>query len=157
GNIADLGVIDGLDMWEALSRDLRSPRREMLINFDSVDGTAALRSGDFKLVVNSYENGSYDQRLPTPGNLPPRVDLDRLTSESLAGKALKTFYANRPGWSLPMAWRGKAKVHCEGRKDNFRTEDTPHLFDMVKDPCELQNLAGNRKLVWCGEFIFRLG
>ncbi|KAM7294977.1 arylsulfatase B-like [Ixodes scapularis] len=147
GNIADLGVIDGLDMWEALSQDLPSPRREMLINFDSVDGTAALLSGDFKLVVNSYKNGTYDQRLPTPGNLPPRVDLDRLMLESLAGKALKTFYANRTGWSLPTAWRGKAKIHCGDRKDRFRTEDTPHLFDVVKDPCELQNLAGCRTLV----------
>ncbi|KAM7294980.1 arylsulfatase B [Ixodes scapularis] len=147
GNIADLGVIDGLDMWEALSQDLPSPRREMLINFDSVDGTAALRSGDFKLVVNSYKNGTYDQRLPTPGNLPPRVDLDRLMLESRAGKALKTFYANRTGWSLPTEWRGKAKIHCGDRKDKFRTEDTPHLFDVVKDPCELQNLAGCRKLV----------
>ena len=50
GDVGDLGVMDGVNMWEALSENLTSPRNEMLHNIDDSIPYAALRVGDYKLV-----------------------------------------------------------------------------------------------------------
>ncbi|GFY41550.1 arylsulfatase I [Trichonephila inaurata madagascariensis] len=50
GDIADLGPIDGNDMWDALVKDSPSPRTHALLNLDPIFGTSSFRSGDMKLV-----------------------------------------------------------------------------------------------------------
>ncbi|KAJ8892605.1 hypothetical protein PR048_005186 [Dryococelus australis] len=48
---ANLGAIDGLDAWEALSQNTASNRTEVLHNIDDIIGNAALTVGDWKIVV----------------------------------------------------------------------------------------------------------
>lgn len=50
GDPSVLGSIDGIDMWEALTQGLTSPRKEFLVNIDPVFNGAAVRVGDWKLV-----------------------------------------------------------------------------------------------------------
>ncbi|XP_073999826.1 arylsulfatase B-like isoform X2 [Rhodnius prolixus] len=50
----DLGDIDGIDMWPALSEDLPSPREEILYNIDDIGNPyAAIRRGDWKYITGS--------------------------------------------------------------------------------------------------------
>ena len=45
--------LDGLDQWDALSNDLRSPRSEILLNIDPEHHASAVRVGDMKLLSAS--------------------------------------------------------------------------------------------------------
>lgn len=49
-NLADLGPIDGMDLWASLSQDSDSPRTEVFVNYDEIENYAALRVGPWKYV-----------------------------------------------------------------------------------------------------------
>lgn len=49
-DFSDLGEIDGVDLWNALSEDLTSERTDVLHNIDDIYGNAALTVGEWKIV-----------------------------------------------------------------------------------------------------------
>jgi hypothetical protein len=55
GDVSQLTGIDGVDMWNAISRDLPSPRTKLLINIDDRSGYSALRLGRYKYVNGECE------------------------------------------------------------------------------------------------------
>lgn len=44
--------IDGLDLWESLTKDRPSPRTEFLLNIDPKANSAGIRAGDWKLLYS---------------------------------------------------------------------------------------------------------
>lgn len=56
-DVSDLGNIDGINMWSALSSGKQSPRSEVLINVDDIENYAAIRRGDFKYVIGITSTG----------------------------------------------------------------------------------------------------
>lgn len=50
---SNLGKIDGVDLWLALSEDRASERSEVLHNIDDIYGNAALTVGEWKIVKGS--------------------------------------------------------------------------------------------------------
>lgn len=55
GDVKDLGVIDGINMWPTLSEDKPSPRSDLVHNIDDIgDVYAALRRGDWKYIKGLY-------------------------------------------------------------------------------------------------------
>lgn len=135
--------MDGLDMWRHLSLGLPSPRTEVLYNIDPIEGTAALRYHDYKLVLGVFGEGAYDDRYPTTGGSRPSADLDRLMTSSRVASVLRKFY-NTEALQFSRTWRHAATVWCgTGRSSisNFVRGEPPYLFNIAKDPCELRNLA----------------
>lgn len=54
GNVQDLGVIDGISLWESLTNGNALPRKEVLHNIDPVLYNEAITIGDWK-----YVNGTH--------------------------------------------------------------------------------------------------
>ncbi|XP_049518097.1 arylsulfatase B-like isoform X1 [Dermacentor silvarum] len=142
GDVKSLGNMDGLDMWRHLSQDLQSPRVEMLYNYDEwILHASALRSSRYKLVLD--DTGLNNQRYHTTGGRRPRNDLDKLLTQSTVAKVLRSFY-NKNQLNFSSDWRKRATLNCgRGTTRNFSGNDTAYLFDIVADPCELNNLASS--------------
>lgn len=60
-NLIKKHEIDGVDQWPSLTHLLPSPRPEILLNIDDVEGVEGIRRGNFKLVRGSYYNGNFDK------------------------------------------------------------------------------------------------
>lgn len=54
GNTKDLGVIDGVSMWQSFLNNKPSPRKQILHNIDDITGYAAIRDSHFKYVKGKY-------------------------------------------------------------------------------------------------------
>ncbi|XP_077513068.1 arylsulfatase B-like [Amblyomma americanum] len=142
GDVANLGEVDGVDMWRHLSRGGHSPRTDMLYNIDPMEPdslVAGIRDSRYKLVMD--KSGINNGRYRTPGGHHPVKDLDELFVHSTAAAVLGNLYKT-DHLKFPWGWRQRATLTCGQRaRNNFSPNDTEFLFDIVKDPCELNNLA----------------
>ncbi|XP_075751137.1 arylsulfatase B isoform X3 [Rhipicephalus microplus] len=164
GNVSDLGTIDGLDLWPALSTAKSGstsawPRSEFLINMDTASGVSGYRDGNHKLLVftsstsnhtNPFNDKALQKHFPVPGGMPgfeseaaAEEYLDLLMKSSLAWKTLEELHVEAPG--LPGAldgWRVKAAVRCSPQQSGFNPRgEGRYLFDIESDPCELNDLS----------------
>ncbi|XP_012262238.2 arylsulfatase B-like [Athalia rosae] len=149
GNLRDLGDLDGVNQWPALSEGRAGTRHTMLLNIDEVSGTEAAIQGRFKLLRGSYSRGYYDGYHGESGryleNLPYNTTL---VLGSTVSKSITTYLGGpvtQP--SAMVVLRLKASVECSGysgqlRRGNFDAcNETECLFDIVNDPCETKNIA----------------
>jgi arylsulfatase A-like enzyme len=52
GNLSELANnLDGVDQWISISTNQTSPRKQVIIEIDEVMKTAAIRDGEWKLVI----------------------------------------------------------------------------------------------------------
>ena len=58
GGSQNLGAMDGISLWNALSNNETSPRTQMLHNIDDRYPNAAVRVGDYKLVKGNQRNNA---------------------------------------------------------------------------------------------------
>ncbi|KAK8787736.1 hypothetical protein V5799_022488 [Amblyomma americanum] len=145
GSSAKLNALDGHDMWKSLFKGRRSPRTEILYNYDNVfANSSALRNSRYKLVLDGTR--VFNLRYPAPGGNRTVDDLDRLMVQSTAADVLRKLYRRNVRFSK--GWRRKAELTCGKRvKQNFSSNTSVYLFDVVKDPCELDNLADSHQNV----------
>ncbi|XP_077494985.1 arylsulfatase B-like isoform X3 [Amblyomma americanum] len=167
GDAADLGTLDGLNLWPWL-RDKKPrkwtlwPRNELLVNVDVLSAQSAYREGDYKLVSITNPAGkdasylfgdpAFSQHIPTPGKSPPcgeattAKDLDALMTSSLVWKTLQRFYSDSGGLKpLPSGWREVTALHCNPENSTLFGPEGPregyYLFDLRQDPCEVNDLS----------------
>ncbi|XP_065311013.1 arylsulfatase B-like isoform X1 [Dermacentor albipictus] len=143
GDESSLELVDGLDMWQCLSTGSDSVRQEILYNVDFLDSTksfvAAIRDSRYKLVLDAA--GAHDNRHRTIGGHRPSRDLDELLARSTTAGVLKDLY-KVDRLNFPKGWRQRATISCGGGPSkSFSPNDTVFLFDIVQDPCELNNVA----------------
>jgi len=52
GNVSELATnLDGIDQWSSISTNQTSTRTRLIVNIDEVMKNAAIRDGDWKLVI----------------------------------------------------------------------------------------------------------
>ncbi|XP_037268761.2 arylsulfatase J [Rhipicephalus microplus] len=140
GDAAKMVGLDGHNMWRHLSHGLPSPRIELLYNYDyKYTKSAALRHSRYKLLLDG--TGTFSDRYSVPGGSRPRNDLDSLVAQSTVAGVLKEFYKTHD-LNFPKSWRQKATLTC-GKQGTikFSSSTSIYLFDLVADPCEMNNLA----------------
>lgn len=55
GNLSELANnLDGADQWSSISTNQTSPHKQVIIDIDEVTKTAAIRDGQWKLVIGEY-------------------------------------------------------------------------------------------------------
>lgn len=140
---SDLGTIDGVNIWQALSEDQASERTEVLHNIDDIYGNAALTIGEWKIVKGSTYQGAWDFWYG-PSGREGNYDLQQVKLSS-AGKAVASL-DRLPGMAQMKLLRQEAEVRCEKTETSEEISPCkplkePCLFNIQRDPCERRNLA----------------
>ncbi|EEC10048.1 arylsulfatase B, putative, partial [Ixodes scapularis] len=149
GDVSNLGSLDGVNMWRYLTLGLGSARKEVLLTIDPMYNLAGLRYKNYKLVVGEGFDEELDDRYAFPGGLRPTNDVPQLRKDSKVARVLKTFYGKQNrNWS-PLDWSKNPSVDCRERwlTNNFVARRPPYLFNLARDPCELNNLAGSKRII----------
>lgn len=157
------GKIDGKNVWSALSRDLPSPRKDLLCHYDQIEPYKAYISGNYKYVSGSSYSGKYDYWIQFNNETEENEYFKKnYASELIAsdvGRALAKFVESSAKSThkktMPISndeineFRRRARITCNGKlppsSDNpsavCNAIVAPCLFDLRNDPCETTNLA----------------
>lgn len=139
--------IDGLDQWSSLVYDLSSPRTDMLVNINDVERTAALRFHNWKLVLGTPINPSFDDHIGDSGK-EVLFDVGYNTSAVYQCRAARSI--EKVSFSITAAedysiLRDQATVKCADHRGKANPCDLSGgevcLYDILRDPCEENNLA----------------
>lgn len=160
-------ILDGKNVWNALSYNLPSPRREILAHHDPEVPFMAYISDNFKLVSGTTYEGFYDRWLSEPINRSEEnATFEENYSEAIltsdVGNVLLKYsttqriqFQNWVGSNYGtisddeiVEIRQKAAVTCNGYTPPNNNSiwacdpiESPCLFDIYSDPCETTNLA----------------
>ncbi|XP_012279683.1 arylsulfatase B [Orussus abietinus] len=172
-----LGNIDGVDVWPALVSDKVSPRSEAVVNIDEIDDYSAIRRGDFKYILGSTKTGEewYGEagradRSQSEGTSPgykPEEILGSKVGVAISGvitakqvlEVRKLREAKVSSGELNarmlttsdiLRMRSEAELKCntkEEEKVSCDPLDSPCLFNIREDPCEMVNLAKTKPVI----------
>ena len=141
GNVSDLGLIDGISMWEMLLGNGTNVRNEILHNIDPKSKFSAIRVGDYKLVQGDISGGRDDSWYPCD---PPFTSND---SSSVNSYVFASTNVNEVSMQLTKrhAPNTPYRIDCGKRPENYTDNcmptKSPCLFHIPTDPCEYNNIA----------------
>ena len=142
GTSAGLENIDGLDQWEALSRNSSPPRNLMLHNIDDRRLISALRVGDWKLLKGTSYDGAWDGWYGPAGREEGTYSL-AMVRQSQAARVLERRGLPLPEDEVMLRLRQEADVSCRYNASTNPCDPRQEvcLFKLTEDPCEQNNLV----------------
>ncbi|GAB0096048.1 arylsulfatase B [Sergentomyia squamirostris] len=144
--------IDGLNVWETISRGKISPRREFVHSIDPIFGYSSYYYNGWKYVNGSTGNGAYDGWLgvvPGADKSPADFSYFDTVVNSSTWKALLPFAQRRLLTADIQMLRKRTEIICLSRKKSKDQNSAcdplkaPCLFHVDSDPCEEFNMASN--------------
>lgn len=146
--------LDGHNQWETLSLGKENPRTNVLINRDQTIPYTSYVSGHYKYVNGTTDGGTMDGWLSNYHNRSevfPNFNHSKVINESPVGQVLKRF-SSSPKSGISAAQISKMREQCSltcnlvpreptDPRRQCRPLQAPCLFDIVRDPCERDNLA----------------
>lgn len=169
-----LSTIDGMDMWNCISENTKSPRTELIYNIDDIVGYGALRIGDLKYMYGSTNGGKADKWFGNSGKSDMYIYDSKAVLSSKVANALarvityrqikekykkisilknKMFIVSPINKGTISRLRQEATIKCSEvihiQRLQFNECDlarAPCLFNITQDPCERINLAEQKSL-----------
>lgn len=136
-------ALDGISIWNALSRDEPSPRRTILHNIDDIWGSAALTMGDWKLVIGTNYPKMWNGWYGPPGERDANAYDLKMLQRCPVGHALASLNMT-PSVAEIIRMRMAATVKCVMETPpnicEYK-EKKPCLYNVRDDPCEYYNQA----------------
>ncbi|ERL90859.1 hypothetical protein D910_08204, partial [Dendroctonus ponderosae] len=137
--------MDGIDVWSSLVYDLPSPRNDILINIDEKTRNAALRFYNWKLIVGTSLNGSFNEYY---GNIVmDDIETQQYNTSAIhdspAGSIINTIHYTPLSEEEYEGLRRLSVVKCTAAKKNpcDPASGAVCLYDIPSDPCEENDLA----------------
>lgn len=146
GNATNLTGIDGVSHFQSLNdATVPTPRSEVLLNIDPIDGNAALVQAPYKLVSGSFPRASTDW-LALPGEREKAEAETQHAREACMKSAVYKVF-EKHGLKPSCGEKGdvySTPISCGARDESkpiCNSTQAPCLFDIVADPCEYRNIA----------------
>jgi arylsulfatase B len=142
--------VDGFNQWDALVNGSKSPRNEVVMTLDNVDGHTGIISGNWKIVNGTTLGGIFDGYLGEIQKFEMGTDsYSNIVLSSRVGKALMDPKALRSDKInlTPVKisnLRRQSKISCNDLDNpiiSCNPLEAPCLFNIIADPCERKNLA----------------
>lgn len=152
GDVAKLGEIDGVSHAQSLvDQKGAPPRAELLLNIDAIENHSAIIQDSYKLVTGTVYGGSSDRWFPVSGHVDD--DAAKRAMDACRGSAVARLMASRGGPEPSCGDRTEGNLYSRpldcGVRDarperNCDSVLAPCLFDVIQDPCEYHNIAGDK-------------
>ncbi|XP_060574581.1 arylsulfatase B-like [Ruditapes philippinarum] len=141
GDVSDLGLIDGIDMWEMLRENGSNIRNEILHNIDPKSKFSAIRVGDYKLVQGDISGGRDDGWYPCdpPFSNNDTNEFDSYVFNSSYRSEISVHLVKRHSPYTP--YNIDCGIPPENYTQNCKPTKSPCLFHIPTDPCEYNNIA----------------
>ncbi|XP_022918191.1 arylsulfatase B-like [Onthophagus taurus] len=149
-NQTELGVIDGVDMWDAISDGKEGKRSEVLYNIDDVWKYGAIRKGPWKYLYGSVSKKDSWYGAPVNSSYYNTYSIEDVMN-SKAGVSISGTFTHQQihenifgkllGKEEALELRKNATLNCTHKKGNVcNPSKSPCLFNLDIDPCETNNL-----------------
>ncbi|CAG9855683.1 unnamed protein product [Phyllotreta striolata] len=149
GNVEDLGNIDGIDQWDAISKNEPTNRSTILISIDDLNGYSGILGydGRYKLLNGSFKDGIYSDYFSESYRGPenPPYDISSVMKSNV-NVAIQKLRENNPLAPATIKDLRKQVTLNSCRPANntevFTCNDMC-LFDVYSDPCETTNIIND--------------
>ncbi|XP_054923804.2 arylsulfatase B-like [Dermacentor andersoni] len=149
--LGDLADFDSFNQWPTISKNLVSPRKSIIHNFDIARQNFVILLGQYKGLIATHRSVSWDRKskwFPLEGlELKQPSKFEKRISSGEAYKVLQQLRGK--GFNLTDPTRRGSLLNCKAiaKPRGCNRGRGPCLFDLANDPCEQDNVVDKHPAV----------